>query len=297
MAEGLLKIYATRELAKGLNYSAEPVIMQEFADSFEYVETEDQMNAIEDVLNDQGGEKPMDRLICGDVGYGKTEVAMRAVFKAVLNKKQVSVLVPTTILAQQHLNTFRERFQTYPVNIEMISRFRTPKEQRESLKKLREGKLDVVIGTHRLLSKDVQFKDLGLVIIDEEQRFGVRHKEQLKKLRSEVDILTLTATPIPRTLNFSLMGIRDMSVIETPPSDRLAVKTYIRKFDEELIREGILREMDRNGQVFFVHNKVRSIHSMAGLLRKIVPDVRIGIAHGRMQETMLECAMRHFICH
>lgn len=295
MAEGLLKIYAARELAQGLNYSAEPVIMQEFADSFEYVETEDQMNAIEDVLNDLGGDKPMDRLICGDVGYGKTEVAMRAVFKAVLNKKQVAVLVPTTILAQQHLNTFRERFQTYPVNVEMISRFRTPKEQRESLKKLKEGKLDVVIGTHRLLSKDVQFKDLGLVIIDEEQRFGVRHKEQLKKLRSEVDILTLTATPIPRTLNFSLMGIRDMSVIETPPSDRLAVKTYIRKFDEELIREGILRELDRNGQIYFVHNKVRSIHSMAGLLRKIVPEVRIGIAHGQMQERMLESVMRQFI--
>jgi len=295
MAEDLLKIYAAREVAEGNVYNSDPVMMQEFSDSFEYVETDDQVKAIDDVLEDLEKSKPMDRLICGDVGYGKTEVAMRAAFKAVLEKKQVAILVPTTILAQQHLNTFRERFKMYPVSIDMVSRFRTPKEQKETLRKLQEGKLDVVIGTHRLLSKDVQFHDLGLMIIDEEQRFGVRHKEKLKELRSSIDILTLSATPIPRTLHFSLMGVRDLSVIETPPSDRLAIKTYIRKFDEKIIRDAVLREMDRGGQVYFVHNKIHSIHSMAVLIKKIVPEVRIGIAHGQLQERMLEKVMRQFI--
>lgn len=295
MAGDLLKIYAARELSEGNVYSADPVMMQEFSDSFEYVETDDQLKAIEDVTEDMEKTKPMDRLICGDVGYGKTEVAMRAAFRAVLDKKQVAVLVPTTILAQQHLNTFRERFKMYPVSIDMVSRFRTAREQKEVLRKLKEGKLDIIIGTHRLLSKDVEFHNLGLMIIDEEQRFGVKHKEQLKKMRASLDILTLSATPIPRTLHFSLMGVRDLSVIETPPSDRLAIKTYIRKFDEKTIRDAILREIDRGGQIFFVHNKVHSIHSMAALIQKIVPEVRIGIAHGQLQERMLEKVMKQFI--
>ena len=295
LAGELLKVYASREMAKGHVYSNNSVLMQDFADSFEYVETEDQLKAIEDVIEDLEREKPMDRLICGDVGYGKTEVAMRAAFSAVLDKKQVAVLVPTTILAQQHWATFRERFKMHPVQVEMVSRFRTSREQKETLKRLKEGKVDVLVGTHRLLSKDVQFADLGLVIIDEEQRFGVKHKERLKELRTSVDVLTLSATPIPRTLHFSLMGVRDLSVIETPPSDRLSIKTYVRKFDEDIIREAILREKDRGGQVYFVHNKVQSIHSIAALLKKIVPEVTLGIAHGQLQERMLEKVMKQFI--
>ena len=295
LAGELLKVYASREMSKGHVYSNNSVLMQDFADSFEYVETEDQLKAIEDVVEDLEREKPMDRLICGDVGYGKTEVAMRAAFSAVLDKKQVAVLVPTTILAQQHWNTFQERFHMHPVQVEMVSRFRTPRQQKETLKRLKEGKVDIIVGTHRLLSKDVQFADLGLVIIDEEQRFGVKHKERLKELRTSVDVLTLSATPIPRTLHFSLMGVRDLSVIETPPSDRLSIKTYVRKFDEELIREAILREKDRGGQVYFVHNKVQSIHSTAALLQKIVPEITLGIAHGQLQERMLEKVMKQFI--
>lgn len=295
LAGELLKVYAARELAKGHVYSHNSVLMQDFADSFEYVETEDQLKAIEDVIEDLEREKPMDRLICGDVGYGKTEVAMRAAFSAVLDKKQVAVLVPTTILAQQHWVTFQERFHTYPVQIEMVSRFRTPREQKETLRRLKEGKVDILVGTHRILSKDVQFADLGLVIIDEEQRFGVKHKERMKELRASIDVLTLSATPIPRTLHFSLMGVRDLSVIETPPSDRLSIKTYVRKFDESVIREAILREKDRGGQVYFVHNKVQSIHSTAALIKEIVPEISIGIAHGQLQERMLEKVMRQFI--
>jgi len=295
MAGELLKVYASREMTQGHVYSNNSVHMQDFADSFEYVETEDQLKAIEDVMGDLGREKPMDRLICGDVGYGKTEVAMRAAFSAVLDKKQVAVLVPTTILAQQHWLTFQERFHMHPVQVEMVSRFRTPREQKETLKRLKEGKVDILVGTHRVLSKDVQFADLGLVIIDEEQRFGVKHKERLKELRASVDVLTLSATPIPRTLHFSLMGVRDLSVIETPPSDRLSIKTYVRKFDEDLIREAILREKDRGGQVYFVHNKVQSIHSSAAMIKRIVPEVTLGIAHGQLQERMLEKVMKQFI--
>ena len=295
MAGELLKVYGSREIAKGHVYSNNSVHVQDFADSFEYVETEDQLKAIEDVMEDLERDKPMDRLICGDVGYGKTEVAMRAAFSAVLDKKQVAVLVPTTILAQQHWLTFQERFHMHPVQVEMVSRFRTPRQQKETLKKLKEGKVDILVGTHRLLSKDVQFADLGLVIIDEEQRFGVKHKERLKELRASVDVLTLSATPIPRTLHFSLMGVRDLSVIETPPSDRLSIKTYVRKFDEELIREAILREKDRGGQVYFVHNKVQSIHSTAAMIKRIVPEVTLGIAHGQLQERMLEEVMKQFI--
>ncbi len=295
MAGDLLKLYASRELASGHAYSHNTLMMREFADAFEYEETEDQSKAIEDVEADLEKDKPTDRLICGDVGYGKTEVAMRAAFKVVLDKKQVAVLVPTTILAQQHLQTFRERFREYPVNIDMVNRFRTPSEQKETLAQLKKSNVDIIIGTHRLLSKDVEFASLGLIIIDEEQRFGVKHKEKLKKLRNSVDILTLTATPIPRTLHFSLMGVRDMSVIETPPVDRLAVKTFIRKFDEKMIREAIMREVDRGGQVFFVHNKIRSIHSIAEMIRRVAPGVKIDIAHGQLPEHQLETVMKKFM--
>ena len=295
MAGDLLKLYASRELAKGHAYSSNTIMVREFADSFEYEETDDQLKAIEEVENDLESDKPTDRLICGDVGYGKTEVAMRAAFKVVLDKKQVAVLVPTTILAQQHLQTFQERFKEYPVTIDMVNRFRTPREQKNTLEKLKRGEVDIIIGTHRLLSKDVEFASLGLIVVDEEQRFGVKHKEKLKKLRNSVDILTLTATPIPRTLHFSLMGVRDLSVIETPPLDRLAVKTFIRKFDEEVIRDAILREVDRGGQVFFVHNKIHSIHSIAELIRKLVPGVRIDIAHGQLPEHQLEKVMKGFL--
>lgn len=297
MAADLLKLYATRKVCERTSYSQHSVAMEEFADSFEFEETEDQLKAIEEIEEDLEQGKPMDRLVCGDVGYGKTEVAMRAAFKVVMEKKQVAVLVPTTILAQQHLNTFQERFRNYPVKIEQVSRFRTAKEQKEILANLKTGELDILVGTHRLLSQDVKFADLGLIIVDEEQRFGVKHKERLKKLRAKVDILTLTATPIPRTLHFSLMGVRDLSVIETPPSDRLAVKTFVRKFDEKVIREAILREMDRGGQIFFVHNKIHSILSIKELLLKIVPTVRIGIAHGQLKEHELEAVMKKFMDH
>ncbi len=295
MAGDLLKLYASRELAEGHSYSHNTILMQQFADAFEYEETEDQLKAIEEVEADLEKAKPTDRLICGDVGYGKTEVAMRAAFKVVLDKKQVAVLVPTTILAQQHLQTFKERFHEYPVNIDMVNRFRTPREQKETLAQLKKGDVDIIIGTHRLLSSDVEFAALGLIIIDEEQRFGVKHKEKLKKLRNAVDILTLTATPIPRTLHFSLMGVRDLSVIETPPVDRLAVKTFIRKFDEKVIRDAIMREVDRGGQVFFVHNKINSIHSIAEMIRRTVPGVKIEIAHGQLPEHQLERVMKRFM--
>jgi len=295
MAGDLLQLYASRELAKGHAYASNTLLEREFADSFEYEETDDQLKAIEEVENDLESDKPTDRLICGDVGYGKTEVAMRAAFKVVADKKQVAVLVPTTILAQQHLQTFQERFREYPVSIDMVNRFRTPREQKNTLEKLKQGEVDIIIGTHRLLSKDVKFASLGLIVVDEEQRFGVKHKEKLKKLRNSVDILTLTATPIPRTLHFSLMGVRDLSVIETPPLDRLAVKTYIRKFDEQVIRDAILREVDRGGQVFFVHNKIHSIHSIVELIRKLVPGVRVEIAHGQLPEHQLEKVMKSFL--
>ncbi|GJL78125.1 MAG: transcription-repair-coupling factor [Nitrospinaceae bacterium] len=297
MAEDLLKLYAARAITEKAAYTGNAVATQEFADSFEFEETDDQLKAIDEIDEDLEQQKPMDRLVCGDVGYGKTEVAMRAAFKVISDKRQVAVLVPTTILAQQHLNTFRERFRNYPVNIEQVSRFRSPRQQKETLARLSTGELDIIIGTHRILSKDVKFADLGLIIIDEEQRFGVKHKEKLKKLRASVDILTLTATPIPRTLHFSLMGVRDLSVIETPPSDRLAVKTFVRKFDEKVIREAILRELDRGGQIFFVHNKIHSIQSVQEMIHRIVPQVRIGIAHGQLPEHQLEEVMKKFMDH
>lgn len=295
MAEDLLKLYASRKMVIGTSYAPNSLLMQELADSFEFEETDDQLKAIDEIMEDLESNKSMDRLICGDVGYGKTEVAMRAAFKVVSDNRQVAVLVPTTILAQQHLTTFKQRFKSYPLNINMVSRFKSPQAQKQILEKVKSGEVDIIIGTHRILSKDVDFARLGLIIIDEEQRFGVRHKEALKKLRNKVDILTLTATPIPRTLHFSLMGVRDMSVIETPPVDRLSIKTFVRKFDEKIIRESILKELDRGGQVYFIHNKIKSIHSVKEMIEKLVPEARIGIGHGKLPEHQLEEVMSCFI--
>jgi len=295
MTAELLDLYALRQTMEGFRFSPDTDWQKEFEDAFPYQETPDQESAIRDVKDDMERPLPMDRLICGDVGYGKTEVAMRAAFKAVMDGKQVAVLVPTTILAQQHLNTFHERFADYPVIIEMLSRFRTRAEQKEILRRLKEGSVDIVIGTHRLLSPDVQFDDLGLVVIDEEQRFGVTHKERLKQLRKLVDVITLSATPIPRTLHLSLMGVRDMSVINTAPEDRIPIHTTVAGYDEDIIREAVKRELARDGQVFFVHNRIETIHSMASRLQRIVPRARIAIAHGRMPERELERVMVNFV--
>jgi transcription-repair coupling factor (superfamily II helicase) len=295
MAEDLLKIYAARQVQEGFAFAPPDDLYREFEAAFAYEETPDQQAAIEDVLRDMESAKPMDRLVCGDVGYGKTEVAIRAAFKAVMDGKQVAVLVPTTILAQQHLETFSARFKAYPVQVEMLSRFRSPKEQKAILAGVNAGGIDIIIGTHRLLQKDVVFKDLGLLIVDEEQRFGVSHKERLKQFRAVVDIMTLTATPIPRTLYMSIMGIRDLSIIDTPPVDRLAIKTFVSRFSDELIREAVLREIRRGGQVFFVHNRVQSIGAMAEHLRRIVPEARIAVGHGQMEERELEKVMLDFM--
>ena len=295
MAEELLQIYAAREVEKGFAFSQPDSLYKEFEASFAWEETPDQLSAIEDVIRDMASPKPMDRLVCGDVGYGKTEVAIRGAFKAVMDGKQVAILVPTTILAQQHYESFKKRFQDYPVTVEMLSRFRTAKEQKAILADAAAGKVDIIIGTHRLLQKDVKFKDLGLLIIDEEQRFGVTHKEQLKKMRATVDIMTLTATPIPRTLYMSMMGIRDLSIIDTPPVDRLAIKTFVARADDELIREAVMRELRRGGQIFFVHNRVQSIGAVAEHLAKVVPEAKIAIAHGQMHERELEKIMLGFM--
>jgi len=294
VARELLSIYAARELAQGYAFSPDTVWQGDLEASFPYAETDDQLAAIEAVKADMEQQRPMDRLICGDVGYGKTEVALRAAFKAIMDGRQVALLVPTTVLAQQHYNTFQERLDPFPIRVEMLSRFRSPREQDAILEGLQQGTVDVVIGTHRLLQKDVQFKDLGLVIIDEEQRFGVMQKEQFKQLRQEVDVLTLTATPIPRTLYLSLAGVRDMSTIDTPPEARLAVRTHVGERDEALIREAILREMDRGGQVFYVHNRVRGIEWVAANLRKLVPEAEFVVAHGQMDEERLERVMAEF---
>jgi transcription-repair coupling factor (superfamily II helicase) len=295
MAEELLRIYAARQIQEGMAFSPPDGYFREFEAAFAWEETPDQLAAIEDVLADMQASRPMDRLICGDVGYGKTEVALRGAFKAVMDGKQVAVLVPTTVLAQQHLETFRKRFDGYPVNVEMLSRFRSAKEQKEILAKVASGEMDIIIGTHRLLQQDVHFRELGLLIVDEEQRFGVVHKERLKKFRAVVDIMTLTATPIPRTLYMSLMGIRDLSLIDTPPVDRLAIKTFVSRFSDELIREAVLRELRRGGQIFFVHNRVQTIGAMAEHLRSIVPEARIAVGHGQMQERELERVMLGFM--
>jgi transcription-repair coupling factor (superfamily II helicase) len=295
MAGELLEMYAARKVLPGVECSPDSEWQGEFEEAFIYRETEDQLAAIGDIKADMERGYPMDRLICGDVGYGKTEVALRAAFKCVMDSRQVAVLVPTTILAQQHYTTFRERLADYPVRVEMLSRFKTAAEQKKIVGELAEGKVDIVIGTHRLVQNDVTLKDLGLVVIDEEQRFGVAHKERLKKLRKLVDVLTLTATPIPRTLHMALMGAKDMSVIGTAPEERLSVVTVVAEFGEKLIHEAILREMAREGQVFFVHNRIQSIDRMAGFVRRLAPEARVGIAHGRMPERELQQTMELFL--
>ena len=297
MAEELLKLYAARRAVPGHAFQADTHWQGEFENAFEWDLTPDQTTAISDIKRDMETSSPMDRLLCGDVGYGKTEVAMRAAFKAVMDGKQVAVLAPTTVLAFQHLETLKRRFAAFPVRIDMISRFRTKQEIKEALEAAAAGRLDVLVGTHRLLSKDVGFRDLGLLIVDEEQRFGVAHKERIKQLRKRVDVLTMTATPIPRTLNMSLVGIRDMSVIETPPKDRLAIQTNVVKFDSTVIARAIRNEMARGGQVYFVHNRVESIFSMGSLIQRLVPEARVVIGHGQMSEDVLERAMLDFMAH
>ena len=295
MAEELLKLYAARKAVPGHAFSPDSHWQQEFEDSFEYELTPDQRTAIADIKRDMESPTPMDRLLCGDVGYGKTEVAMRAAFKAVMDGKQVAFLAPTTVLAFQHQKTLNERFAGFPVRIDMVSRFRTKAEQKESLSDLAAGKVDIMVGTHRLLSKDVEFRDLGLLVVDEEQRFGVAHKEKIKQLKRKVDVLTMTATPIPRTLNMSLVGIRDMSIIETPPKDRLSIQTHVVKFDSQVIGRAIKNELERGGQVYVVHNRVESIFSIGNLLKRLVPEARIVIGHGQMGEDTLERAMLDFV--
>lgn len=295
IAEKLVNLYAIRSMEKGFAYESDSDWQREFEELFPYEETEDQLKAIDDTKRDMESERIMDRLICGDVGYGKTEVALRAAFKAVQNNKQVAVLVPTTILAQQHYNTFSSRMMSYGVRVHMLSRFRTTAQQNETLKMLSEGSVDVVIGTHRLLSQDVKFKNLGLLVVDEEQRFGVTHKEKIKELKKDVDVLTLTATPIPRTLHMSLAGIRDMSVLEEPPVDRLPIQTFVMEHNDEIIREAINRELARHGQVYYVFNRVAGLEDKASLVQKLCPDANVAYAHGQMSERQLEKIMYAFI--
>ena len=297
MADELLKLYAARKTAVGHAFPPGNEWFREFEDAFEFTETEDQAQAIKDVLRDMETAQPMDRLLCGDVGYGKTEVAMRAAFKAISDNKQVAVLAPTTVLAFQHFETFKQRFAPFPVTIEMISRFRSPKQQKEILQKTETGKIDILIGTHRILSKDIKFADLGLLIVDEEQRFGVRHKERIKQMRKQVDVLTMSATPIPRTLHMSLVGLRDMSVIETPPKDRMAIQTVVASWDEKLIQSAIEQELERGGQVYFVHNRVDTIWEIAAKIQALVPKARIIVGHGQMSEGELEKVMLKFMHH
>lgn len=295
MAKELLQLYAMREATPGYSFSADAVWQQEFEQAFPYTETADQIRAIEEVKADMEKSKPMDRLLCGDVGYGKTEVALRAAFKAVMDGKQVAVLVPTTILAHQHYETFKERLKNYPIGVDVISRFRRPKEQRAIIDEVNTGQVDVLIGTHRLLSKDVSFKDLGLLIVDEEQRFGVAHKEKLKQLKQNIDVLTLSATPIPRTLHMSLVGARDLSVIETPPEDRYPIQTFVVEHTPQVIKGAINRELSRGGQVFYLHNVVADIEKVARDLQELIPHAKIGVTHGQMREDQLEKVMLQFI--
>ncbi|HUM14156.1 MAG TPA: transcription-repair coupling factor [Candidatus Nitrosotalea sp.] len=295
MAEALLKLYASRSVAERARFSDDTPWQGEFEASFRFEETPDQLRAIEEVKSDMVGQRPMDRLVAGDVGYGKTEVALRAAFKAVADGRQVAVLVPTTVLAQQHYNTFVERFAPFPAKVELLSRFRSPKEQKAVVAGLATGAVDVVVGTHRLLSKDVQFRNLGLLVVDEEHRFGVTHKERIKQMRTAVDVLTLTATPIPRTLHMALSGVRDLSVIETPPLDRLPVETVVTPFNRTVIKEAIERELNRGGQVFFVHNRIQSLASMTTFIQSLVPEARVVMAHGQMAERELESVMVKFV--
>ncbi len=295
IARELVELYAQRKVQQGHAFSARDAYYREFEAAFPYEETPDQAAAIEEVMADMEAGRPMDRLVCGDVGYGKTEVALRAAFKAVMEGKQVAVLVPTTVLCEQHYRTFSQRLGRYPMRVEMLSRFRSPAEQKEAVRDLASGRVDVVIGTHRLLQGDVHFRDLGLLVIDEEHRFGVSHKERIKKLKRLVDVLTLSATPIPRTLQMSLLAIRDLSVIETPPENRLSIRTYVSRFDDRVLRAAVTKELERGGQVFFVHNRVRSINAMAAHLRKVVPEARIAVAHGQMRSAELEEVMVRFL--
>jgi transcription-repair coupling factor (superfamily II helicase) len=294
LADELLDLYATRETIAGHAFAADTEWQAELEASFPYRETEDQLRVIGEVKADMEESQPMDRLICGDVGYGKTEVALRAAFKAVMDSKQVAILVPTTVLAQQHYNTFYERLRPFPVKVEMLSRFRTQAQQERIVKNLRNGRVDIIIGTHRLLSDDISFKDLGLVIVDEEQRFGVAHKEKLKQWRTEVDVLTMTATPIPRTLYMSLTGVRDISIIDTAPAERLPVQTYVGPFDETRLKRALQRELDRGGQVFLVHNRVQTIDIIQKQIERLVPEARVAIGHGQMSERQLEQIMTDF---
>lgn len=295
IADDLIKLYAEREASKGYAFNLDGDMQREFEAAFAYQETEDQLRSISEIKKDMERERPMDRLLCGDVGYGKTEVAIRAAFKAIADGKQVAFLVPTTILAQQHYETMRERFQDYPIEIGLLSRFRTKKQQTETLKGLKAGTVDVVVGTHRILSKDISYRDLGLLIIDEEQRFGVTHKEKIKKLKTNVDVLTLTATPIPRTLHMSMLGVRDLSVIETPPENRFPVQTYVMEYNGSLVREAIERELARDGQVYFLYNRVEDIERKAEEISMLVPDARVTYAHGQMSENELESVMLSFL--
>ncbi|MGX1902104.1 transcription-repair coupling factor [Thermolongibacillus altinsuensis] len=295
IAEDLMKLYAEREASKGYAFSPDGEMQREFEAAFPYQETEDQLRSIREIKRDMESERPMDRLLCGDVGYGKTEVALRAAFKAIMDGKQVAFLVPTTILAQQHYETVRERFQGFPINVGLLSRFRTRKQQAETIQGLKDGTIDMVIGTHRLLSKDVAFKDLGLLIIDEEQRFGVAHKEKIKQMKTNIDVLTLTATPIPRTLHMSMIGVRDLSIIETPPENRFPVQTYVMEYSPVLVREAIERELARGGQVFFLYNRVEDIDRKAEEISALVPDARVTYAHGKMSENELESVMLAFL--
>ncbi|MFT5874271.1 MAG: transcription-repair coupling factor (superfamily II helicase) [Clostridium sp.] len=295
IADDLVKLYAARATLKGYRYSKDTVWQKQFEEEFPFEETPDQIIAIEEIKKDMESDKPMDRLICGDVGYGKTEVAIRAAFKAVMDGKQVAFLVPTTILAEQHYKNLTKRFSDFPVKVEMVSRFRTPAEQKVVLKATKEGNVDILIGTHRIIQQDVKFKDLGVLIIDEEQRFGVTHKEKIKSIRKNVDVITLTATPIPRTLHMSLTGVRDISVIETPPEERYPIQTYVVEFNDQLIRDAILRELNRDGQVFFVYNRVETIKEMAAYIGKLVPEARVCIGHGQMTERELESVMIDFM--
>lgn len=297
MADELIRLYAQRKIVKGHVFSTDSPWQHEMEEAFEFEETPDQIEAISDVKEDLEAEHPMDRLLCGDVGFGKTEVAIRAAFKVVMDNLQAAILVPTTILAQQHYETFRGRLGVYPVSIEVLSRFRTTAQQKKTIERLKDGQVDIIIGTHRLLSRDVEFKRLGLLIIDEEHRFGVRHKEKLRQLKTNVETLTMTATPIPRTLHLALMGARDTSQINTPPVDRLPIRTEIYPWSEELIRDAIMREIDREGQVFFVHNRVQSIHAVQGLVDRLVPGIRTAVAHGQMPERKLEKVMVDFMEH
>lgn len=297
MADELLKLYAERRLAEGFSFSPDSDFQQEFEDSFKYTPTKDQRRSVKDIKRDMESSTAMDRLVCGDVGFGKTEVAMRAAFKALGDDKQVAVLAPTTILSFQHFETFKQRFASFPVTVDMLNRFRSPAEQKETLERLAAGRVDILIGTHRILSKDVEFSDLGLLIVDEEQRFGVRHKERLKQLQKNVDVLSMSATPIPRTLHMSLVGLRDISIIQTPPKDRLAIQTVVATFDEGLVQTAIEREVSRGGQIYFIHNRVETIWEMAALIQKLVPSLRIGVGHGQLAEKELEKVMYKVMNH